>query len=168
MTLIDLMRGCLPRRLPRLLMCLFYAGSIASYSVAISAMAAESETVESVKTGLFDPLSNAGAKQLVPQSQPTLSVARAGSRLVGVGLRGLIMLSNDEGESWQQVVSPVGSDLVQVRFRDDQHGWIVGHDSVFLATEDGGQTWSVVLDGRSLLTLLKSYYSSAKDLDEFE
>ncbi len=168
MTLIDLMRGCLPCRLPRLLMCLFYVGSIASYSVAISAMAAESETVESDKTGLFDPLSNAGAKQLIPQSQPTLSVARAGSRLVGVGLRGLIMLSNDEGKSWQQVVSPVGSDLVQVRFRDDQHGWIVGHDSVFLATEDGGQTWSVVLDGRSLLTLLKNYYSSANDLEEFE
>ncbi|KKN77805.1 hypothetical protein LCGC14_0356650 [marine sediment metagenome] len=169
MILIDLMSGWLLRRLPRLLVVFFFANAVFSFAVAGSlASGTAPKQDESATVGLFDPLDNVGAIQPVPETQPTLSVARAGKRIIGVGLRGLIMMSNDEGESWTQIDSPVGSDLVQVRFRDEKHGWIVGHDSVFLATEDGGQTWSVLLDGRSLLTLLKNYYAGVADLDEFE
>ena len=89
---------------------------------------------------------------------PLLSVATAGKAIIGVGLHGLIQRSIDEGRTWQQVASPVSSDLVQVRFRDERHGWIVGHDSVVLHTTDGGDSWQVQLDGRRLLTLLNAYY----------
>ena len=89
---------------------------------------------------------------------PLLAVARAGDALISVGLHGLIQRSTDEGLSWQQVDSPVSSDLVQVRFRDARNGWIVGHDSVVLHTSDGGDSWQVQLDGRRLLTLLNGYY----------
>ncbi|OPK06587.1 MULTISPECIES: YCF48-related protein [Pseudomonas] len=89
---------------------------------------------------------------------PLLSVARAGDAMIGVGLHGLIQRSTDEGRTWQQVDSPVSSDLVQVRFRDERNGWIVGHDALVMHTTDGGDTWQVQLDGRRLLTLLNAYY----------
>ncbi len=89
---------------------------------------------------------------------PLLSVARAGDALIGVGLYGLIQRSTNAGRTWQQVDSPVSSDLVQVRFRDERNGWIVGHDALVLHTTDGGHSWQVQLDGRRLLTLLNAYY----------
>ena len=89
---------------------------------------------------------------------PLLSVARAGDAMIGVGLHGLIQRSTDEGRTWHQVDSPVSSDLVQVRFRDERNGWIVGHDALVMHTTDGGDTWQVQLDGRRLLTLLNAYY----------
>jgi photosystem II stability/assembly factor-like uncharacterized protein len=89
---------------------------------------------------------------------PLLSVAQAGDALISVGLHGLIQRSTDGGLTWQQVDSPVSGDLVQVRFRDERNGWIVGHDALVLHTTDGGQHWQVQLDGRRLLTLLNAYY----------
>ncbi|MBU0523178.1 MULTISPECIES: YCF48-related protein [Pseudomonas] len=89
---------------------------------------------------------------------PLLSVATAGNTMIGVGLHGLIQRSTDEGRTWQQVASPVSSDLVQVRFRGERDGWIVGHDAVVMHTTDGGESWQVQLDGRRLLTLLNAYY----------
>lgn len=89
---------------------------------------------------------------------PLLSVARAGDAMIGVGLHGLIQRSTDEGRTWHQVDSPVSSDLVQVRFRDERNGWIVGHDAMVMHTTDGGDSWQVQLDGRRLLTLLNAYY----------
>lgn len=89
---------------------------------------------------------------------PLLSVARAGEAMISVGLHGLIQRSTDEGRTWQQVDSPVSSDLVQVRFRDERNGWIVGHDALVMHTRDGGNSWQVQVDGRRLLTLLNAYY----------
>ncbi|MFX9023723.1 photosystem I reaction center subunit IV, partial [Acinetobacter baumannii] len=43
-----------------------------------------------------------------------LSVARAGERLVAVGERGTIVRSDDQGQSWQQVASPVSVSLTRV------------------------------------------------------
>jgi photosystem II stability/assembly factor-like uncharacterized protein len=76
-----------------------------------------------------------------------LSVANAGSRLVAVGERGFIILSDDNGLTWKQVSSPVSLTLVKVRFVDDCEGWAVGHAGVVLHSADGGQSWSRQLDG---------------------
>lgn len=76
-----------------------------------------------------------------------LSVARAGQRLVAVGERGFIIVSDDNGASWSQVDSPVSVTLVKVRFIDDVEGWIVGHAGVVLHTQDGGLSWNKQLDG---------------------
>lgn len=77
-------------------------------------------------------------------------LARAGERVVAVGQRGHIVWSDDRGDTWQQAQVPVSSDLVAVHFPDARHGWAVGHDAVVLHTQDGGQTWTLQLDGRSL------------------
>lgn len=76
-----------------------------------------------------------------------LSVARAGQRLVAVGERGFIIVSDDNGSTWKQIGSPVSMTLVKVRFIDDLEGWAVGHAGVVLHTRDGGLSWNKQLDG---------------------
>jgi photosystem II stability/assembly factor-like uncharacterized protein len=70
-----------------------------------------------------------------------LDVARAGTRLVAVGDRGHVLLSDDEGRSWRQVIVPTRAMLTGVSFGDATHGWAAGHDGVILATRDAGETW---------------------------
>jgi photosystem II stability/assembly factor-like uncharacterized protein len=76
-----------------------------------------------------------------------LSVARAGQRLVAVGERGFIIVSDDNGSTWRQVSSPVSMTLVKVRFIDERQGWAVGHAGVVLRSQDGGLSWNKQLDG---------------------
>tara|TARA_R110000850_G_scaffold277147_1_gene424646 strand:+ start:7578 stop:8657 length:1080 start_codon:yes stop_codon:yes gene_type:complete len=106
--------------------------------------------------------------QPYPSTQPVIGLATAGSDLIGVGLRGLIIRSEDNGKTWQQISSPVATDLIDVQFSDSKNGWAVGHDSVLLQTDDGGRSWSVNLDGKKLKNLLENHYSSAPSLDDFE
>lgn len=77
-------------------------------------------------------------------------LARAGSRVVAVGQRGHIVLSDDGGATWKQARVPVASDLVAVAFPTPTHGWAVGHDSIVLHSADAGATWTRQLDGRAL------------------
>ena len=52
-----------------------------------------------------------------------LGLARAGSKLVSVGERGVILLSEDEGNSWTQAKSvPVSVTLTAVTFSDPLNG----------------------------------------------
>lgn len=85
-------------------------------------------------------------------------LAMAGNRLVAVGQRGHILLSDDQGKSWQQASVPVSSDLVAVYFPTPQNGWAVGHDGVVLHSADAGKTWVKQLDGRTAGQRMLSYY----------
>ncbi|RJG27126.1 hypothetical protein D3872_01835 [Massilia cavernae] len=100
---------------------------------------------------------------------PLLAIARAGDRLVAVGLRGHIVYSDDEGKSWTQARVPVSSDLVAVTFPSPKNGWATGHEGVVLHSGDGGATWVKQLDGRQAAALVARYYagstSSAADAD---
>lgn len=87
-------------------------------------------------------------------------LATAGQRLVGVGQRGHVVYSDDQGKSWRQAKVPVASDLVAVSFPSAQQGWAVGHDGVVLHSTDAGATWTKQLDGRSLGPLLVDYYKA--------
>jgi hypothetical protein len=84
------------------------------------------------------------AAMIAPLAATTtlLGIARAGERLVAVGQRGHILLSED-GKQWRQVPVPVNAMLNRVRFRDARQGWAVGHDATIVATADGGQTWTL-------------------------
>lgn len=72
-----------------------------------------------------------------------IDVDKAGDRLVAVGSRGHIVYSDNQGESWLQAPVPVRQMLTAVDFVDDKHGWAVGHDSLIVHTNDGGETWTV-------------------------
>ena len=63
-------------------------------------------------------------------------------RFVAVGQRGHILVSNNQGNSWQQVAVPVSVNLTAIDFLDQNHGVAVGFDQTILLTEDGGDTWS--------------------------
>ncbi len=75
------------------------------------------------------------------------SVATAGSRLVAVGERGRILLSDDAGHAWRQAPAPVSANLVAARFATPRLGWVAGQMGVILKTQDAGESWRLVLDG---------------------
>lgn len=77
----------------------------------------------------------------------TLAVARAGKRLVAVGERGTVLLSDDSGVRWRQAQVPVQATLTAVCFADAQTGWAAGHLGVVLRSDDAGATWHKQLDG---------------------
>jgi photosystem II stability/assembly factor-like uncharacterized protein len=94
-----------------------------------------------------DLLGRAAVIKQHPETSVMLGVASAGGRMVAVGERGIILLSDDQGASWRQAPAPVSVALTAVHFPDPQHGWAVGHGGVVLATSDGGATWRKQLDG---------------------
>ncbi|MEO8018222.1 MAG: hypothetical protein ABI769_10440 [Pseudomonadota bacterium] len=72
-----------------------------------------------------------------------LDLAVAGQRLVAVGERGHVLLSDDHGATWRQATSvPTRVMLTAVFFVDADYGWAVGHDETILNTADGGETWT--------------------------
>ncbi len=84
-------------------------------------------------------------------SSVQLAVTHAGERLVSVGVRGTVLLSDDGGTSWRQAKTvPSSVALTAVTFVTDQLGWAVGHSGVVLHSRDGGETWVRQLDGRQV------------------
>ena len=74
-----------------------------------------------------------------------LDGAAAGSRLVVVGERGHVLVSDDGGGgAWRQASVPTRALLTAVHMHDERLGWAVGHDAVILRTGDGGTTWRLV------------------------
>ncbi|MCO8312574.1 WD40/YVTN/BNR-like repeat-containing protein [Pseudomonas mandelii] len=93
-----------------------------------------------------------------------LGLARAGERLVAVGERGIVLLSDDSGMTWRQARVPVSVSLTAVQFVDAEQGWAVGHLGVVLHTEDGGETWHKQLDGERAAALAVQF--AERDADQ--
>ncbi|HEY0287196.1 MAG TPA: YCF48-related protein [Pseudomonas sp.] len=84
-----------------------------------------------------------------------LAAAHAGQRLVVVGERGSVLLSDDAGRSWRQARSvPVSVLLTDVDFPTATQGWAVGHSGVVLHSSDAGETWQRQLDGRQVAQVI--------------
>lgn len=71
-----------------------------------------------------------------------IDIADTGRRLVAVGQRGNIVVS-DDGKTWRQSPSPVNVMLTRVRFLDENRGWVVGYDGAILHSRDGGDSWKL-------------------------
>lgn len=113
--------------------------------------------------GEREALARPAVKVRNPERAVLLGVAFAGQRLVAVGERGLVVVSDDRGASWSQVGTPVSVSLTAVRFADAQHGAAVGHGGVALTTADGGLTWTQRLDGRRAAALVLEAARAAQD-----
>ena len=73
---------------------------------------------------------------------PLTAITQAGARIVAVGDYGVVVLSDDHGETWRQARAvATRSLLTAVAFIDAQRGFAVGHGGVILRTGDGGETW---------------------------
>lgn len=86
------------------------------------------------------------------------AITRAGERLLAVGVRGLIVYSDDHGKTWKQAAVPLSSDLLDVHFPTPTDGWAVGHDGVVLHSGDGGITWQKQFDGIQAEKLLTAHF----------
>jgi photosystem II stability/assembly factor-like uncharacterized protein len=73
-----------------------------------------------------------------------LDIAQVDQRITAVGERGFTMVSDDAGQTWQGLATPVNRTLTGVAFRDAKVGVAVGHGGSFVRTEDGGATWTQV------------------------
>lgn len=112
----------------------------------LAAAAASPVRAAAVQPGLERPA--VAVRQ--PGRAVMVSVAGVGSRLVAVGERGVVSLSDDGGLQWRQAKVPVSVTLTSVRFASERWGLATGHGGVVLATSDRGETWKMVLDGRRI------------------
>lgn len=110
-----------------------------------------------------DALGRAAVTTRNPERSVLLAVDRAGSRIVAVGERGIVVLSDDQGERWRQAPTPVSVTLTAVRFADKSRGYALGHGGTVLATDDGGQSWKQRLDGRKIAQILLADAKAAND-----
>ena len=76
-----------------------------------------------------------------------LDLTMCGNRYVAVGEYGMILVSDNEGDTWQQAVVPTSVTLTAVDFPTPKKGWAVGHDGVVLNTQDAGETWQIQASG---------------------
>jgi photosystem II stability/assembly factor-like uncharacterized protein len=116
-----------------------------------------------VHAAFQDPLDLPARAMDNPDKRPVQAVAQAGKRLVAVGSRGLIIVSDDEGANWRQSPSPVQDDLVAVQFPTATEGWAVGHDGVILHTRDAGDSWQKQFDGRQAKEAFSRHYQARAD-----
>ena len=139
--------------LPRLLVCSLFALGLTHSSVSLAA------------NRFADPLDTPARQTVRSLQSPIWALASAGGeRVIGVGPRGHILLSDDRGQSWRQVASPVSVDLTAVQFPTSTEGWIVGFDGVVLHSTDAGASWTRVLDGREIGALMVAHYDKVADV----
>ena len=112
----------------------------------------------SLAIGFVDPLDQPALISALAVRSPLLATARAGNRVVAVGLRGHIVYSDDGGGTWRQATVPVSVDLLGLSFPSPKVGWAVGHGGVVLATQDGGATWTRQLGGKQAAEIAVQYY----------
>ncbi len=112
-------------------------------ALALAAPAARAHATQDVA----DVLQRPAAPGARADAGVMLAIARAGSRLVVAGERGIVLLSDDHGATWRQASVPVSVSLTAVQFVDARRGWAVGHGGAVLSTADGGSTWTLQFDG---------------------
>ena len=72
------------------------------------------------------------------------ALEKVGDRIYGVGVHGIIIFSDDEGETWVQADSvPTQNTLTDISCSSEQLCWATGHDATILHSNDSGKTWEV-------------------------
>lgn len=89
------------------------------------------------------------AAQIMPKADRSmlLDIQKYSDKMVAVGERGHVLISNDGGQTWQQKPVPTAKMLTAVHFVDANNGWAVGHDGHIVMSKDGGETWTLQRDG---------------------
>lgn len=110
------------------------------------------------------PLQRPAIALQAPERCVCLGLALAGQRVVAVGERGVVLLSDDAGQHWRQAAQvPVSVTLTAVQFVSERIGWALGHQGVVLRTDDGGEHWRLQLEGKALAALHLAEAEAARD-----
>lgn len=121
------------RALPRLT-------ALAALCAALTLASAHASLLAAERDGASDDIEWAQPARLAERSL-LLDVAAAGGRIIAVGERGHVLISEDGGVTWVQARVPTRSMLTAVAMIGAGHAWAVGHDTVILHSADGGRTW---------------------------
>lgn len=114
--------------------------------------------------GVSGPLQRAATVLRDPARAALTGLAQAGQRLVAVGERGAVLLSDDAGAHWRQAKAvPVSVTLTAVQFVTPLLGWALGHQGVVLHSRDGGETWQRQLDGADIAKLIQQAAQASGD-----
>ncbi|MEC9342162.1 MAG: YCF48-related protein [Pseudomonadota bacterium] len=73
------------------------------------------------------------------------AVATTTDRQIAVGAYGVVLVSDDGGRNWRQVMAPTDVTLTCIHMLDDSVGWIGGHESTLMQTVDGGDSWTILM-----------------------
>jgi len=71
------------------------------------------------------------------------AVDKADNRIIGVGIHGIIIYSDDMGINWEQAVVPTTKTLTDIDCVNKNVCWATGHDAYILKTTDQGQSWTI-------------------------
>lgn len=104
-------------------------------TAALSVSGADAVTNSNQNTGSQAFIAPLASKSLL------LDIGKAASKIVVVGERGHILLS-ENGQDWQQKTVPTQAVLNGV-YIGDSGIWAVGHDAIILGSQDGGESWEV-------------------------
>ncbi|MBA3440562.1 MAG: hypothetical protein H0T92_11900 [Pyrinomonadaceae bacterium] len=58
-----------------------------------------------------------------------------------VGERGDVHRTTNAGRTWEKTDAGVQSDLIAVRFRNENEGYVLGSGGLVISTKDGGKSW---------------------------
>ena len=94
---------------------------------------------------------------------PMLDVTKCGDRLVAVGIRGLIVVSHDEGVTWEQRPSPIDVTLTSLVCVGSNMVFAVGHEETLLRSADDGLTWRLVRTDAAGVPLLRIRFLDEKN-----
>ncbi|AVR89879.1 WD40/YVTN/BNR-like repeat-containing protein [Thauera aromatica] len=120
------------------------AALVATFAGALSLLAAPAAFAQDAAAGSAAFAPRAAEPSPFAERTMILAAAHAGERIVTVGDRGVVLLSDDRGRTWRQSAGvPANAMLTAVSFADARHGWAVGHWGTILHTADGGETWRV-------------------------
>ncbi len=96
-----------------------------------------------------------------PGKVTMIALTLAGNRLIGVGVHGVIIYSDNSGVDWKQASVPVGVLLTCVKFATPQVGWAAGQFGIILHSTDGGATWHEQLNGVQVNQLIQENANAA-------
>ena len=71
------------------------------------------------------------------------AVDKVGTRIIGVGIHGIIIYSDDLWNTWQQASVPTTKTLTDIDCVNESTCWVTGHDAYILKTIDRGENWSI-------------------------
>lgn len=120
--------------------------SLPRRAVLSAALALLSGAYAHALTGV-DALDTPSIPVKTPSRVLLIAITQAGARLVAAGEHGVIIYSDDQGQSWTQGSVPVNVTLTCLAFATPLIGWAAGHFGVIMRTEDGGASWAVQLNG---------------------
>ncbi len=102
----------------------------------------------------FVPRDSMFKKLNIPGTDDIISIrVLSTGRVVVLGARGMLLISDDQGVTWKKSNTGVENNLYAVDFMDNNSGVAVGDNGTIIRTEDGGTTWN--LSGAVTDTYLK-------------